>query len=209
MHIRLWSGALIVLADDCTSDGDPPATDRTDSQTGGSGGGKSSSTGGSAGEAIGSGGSSVSGSGGTAGSSAAGSGGASSGGGGSAGKGGAAGGGGGNVQSDAGAYVATPSAGCGKGMRPAGGVVTVADQYILTFPANYDGKVPMPVVFGFHGANRTNVDFRGNDAATQGGDFEKNYVMAYVKSVGNDWTSQLAPNFARFDAVYDVLANTY
>jgi len=207
MHTRFWSGALIVLAMSCTSDGDQPASDGTGSQTGGSGG-EVASTGGSAGEAIGSAGSAVPGSGGTGGSSAAaGAGGVSSGG--SAGKGGAAGGGGSGVQSDAGAAVPTPSAGCGKSGLPAGGVVTVADQYILTFPATYDGKKPMPVVFGFHGANRTNVDFRGNDAATQGGDFEKNYVMAYVKRVGTDWTSQLAANFARFDAVYDVLANSY
>jgi poly(3-hydroxybutyrate) depolymerase len=102
-----------------------------------------------------------------------------------------------------------PSAGCGKDTRPASGEITVTDQYILTFPASYDGKAPMPVVFGFHGANRTNVDFRNSDAATRGSDFEKTYIMAYVKSVGTDWTSQLMPNFARFDAVYDELAKNH
>jgi hypothetical protein len=120
-----------------------------------------------------------------------------------------AGGSGGALPGDAGASMPTPSAGCGKDTRPASGEITVVDQYILTFPANYDGKAPMPVVFGFHGANRTNVDFRNSDAATRGSDFEKNYVMAYVKSVGTDWTSQLMPNFARFDAVYDELAKNH
>ena len=139
MHIRFWSGALIVLAMSCTSDGDQPASDGTGSQTGGSGG-EVASTGGSAGEAIGSGGTAVPGSGGTGGFIRSGGIGRRFVAAASAGKGGAAGGGGGGVQSDAGAAVPTPSAGCGKGMRPAGGVVTVADQYILTFPANYDGK---------------------------------------------------------------------
>jgi polyhydroxybutyrate depolymerase len=208
MHGRMWSGALIALALGCTSDGDQPGPDVAGSQTGGTAGNEAQA-GGGAGDVTGSGGSRATGGDGGAAGSSAGSGGASLGG--SAGKGGASGGAGGGAaggaQGDAGGAQPTPSAGCGKGGRPAGGVVTVADQYVLTFPATYDGKVPMPVVFGFHGANRTNIDFRSNDAATQGGDFEKSYVMAYVKSVGNDWTSQLAPNFARFDAVYNELAN--
>jgi len=56
MHIRFWSGALIVLAMSCTSEGDLPAVNGTESQVGGSAG-KVASTGGSAGEAIGSAGS--------------------------------------------------------------------------------------------------------------------------------------------------------
>jgi polyhydroxybutyrate depolymerase len=206
MSMRTWSAALVVLAMSCTSDDNQP------SDTGGGttgGGGNVSSAGGNAGAVSGSGGSSATGGNGGVASASGGSAGTSShaGSGGTAGAAVGAGGGGGGSDSDAGASVPIPSAGCGKGMRPAGGIVTVTDQYILTFPDSYDGKTPMPAIFGFHGANRTNVDFRNNDAATAGGDFEKNYVMAYVKSVGTDWTSMLQPNFARFDAVFDELAN--
>lgn len=104
---------------------------------------------------------------------------------------------------------ASASAGCGKGARPAGGEITVAEQYILTFPPTYDGNTPMPVVFGFHGANNTNVSFREGDAGTKGTDFEKLYVMAYVKSIGSNWIQQLSDNFGRFDAVYAELASKH
>ncbi len=204
----MWMGAVIVLAMGCSSDGDnQPAAAMAGSPAGGSGGDASQA--GAGGDLVGNAAGAATGGHGGAAGSTAGSGGVSVGG--SAGTGGKAGaaGGDGGPEGDAGSTQPTPSTGCGKGMRPAGGVVMVTDQYVLTFPANYDGKIPMPVVFGFHGANRTNIDFRGNDAATQGSDFEKTYVMAYVKSIGNDWTSQLSANFGRFDAVYDELANNH
>ena len=50
-----------------------------------------------------------------------------------------------------------PSPGCGRGGRPAGGVVTVDGDHIFTFPPSYDGETPMPVVFGFH-ANSNPID---------------------------------------------------
>lgn len=102
-----------------------------------------------------------------------------------------------------------PSAGCGRAGRPSGGEIAVTDQYVLTFPASYDGAKPVPVVFGFHGANRTHVDFRNGDAGTKGTAFEQRYVMAYVRSIGTNWTSDLAANFKRFDDVYDVLAKNH
>ncbi len=127
-----------------------------------------------------------------------------------AGGGGAAqGGAAGTAGAGGGTAAPTPSAGCGKGGRPVGGEITVADQYILTFPPTYDGNTPMPLVFGFHGANNTNVSFREGDAGTKGTDFEKRYVMAYVKSIGSNWTQQLSDNFGRFDAVYAELTTKH
>ena len=101
---------------------------------------------------------------------------------------------------------ATPSAGCGGG--PQSGTANVANS-IVSFPPSYDGSTPIPMVFGFHGAGRTNDNFRTVDARTQGTAFEDNYVMVYLKSNGNDWTSQLQGNVTLFNTAYDTITNDY
>jgi polyhydroxybutyrate depolymerase len=102
---------------------------------------------------------------------------------------------------------ATPSAGCGKMTgKPTS---TNVPSTIITFPNGYDGSTPIPLVFGFHGAGRTNANFQTADAHMTGSDLEKNYVMAYVKSMGTDWTSMLSANETLFTTVYNQITQTY
>jgi polyhydroxybutyrate depolymerase len=90
-----------------------------------------------------------------------------------------------------------PSAGCGLDQGiPANPAVP---DTILTFPPTYDGNTPVPLVFGFHGANRTNENQRLVDSRTIGSDLEANYVVAYLKSSGNAWN--LAVDYPRLEAV--------
>jgi len=82
----------------------------------------------------------------------------------------------------------TASAGCGVSQGMPANPTTIADpNTILTFPQGYDGSKPFPIVFAFHGANRTNAEMRTVDSRTPGTVLENNYVMAFVKSQGTAW----------------------
>jgi polyhydroxybutyrate depolymerase len=76
--------------------------------------------------------------------------------------------------------------------------VTV-DSTILTYPEGYDGSTPVPLVFAFHGAGRTNREQQRDDSRTIGSELERNYVMAFVKSAGNAW--DLGTDYPRFQAI--------
>lgn len=79
---------------------------------------------------------------------------------------------------------------------------------ILSFPRErYDGSTPLPLVFAFHGAGRTNADMRDVDSRTSGGELERNYVVAYVKSAGNGW--DIGADFPRFEAILEQIASEY
>jgi polyhydroxybutyrate depolymerase len=89
------------------------------------------------------------------------------------------------------------SPGCG---RSQGTPTNVAiDSTIMTFPIGYDGSTPVPLVFAFHGANRTNLDQQTVDSRTIGSELEQNYVMAFVKSAGAAW--DLGTDYPRFQAI--------
>lgn len=91
---------------------------------------------------------------------------------------------------------ATASTGCATaGAAPA--VDSIANNLIF-FPAGYDGSTPLPLVFGFHGAGRTNEDQRLVDSRTDGGVLEQNFIVAYMKSAGNGW--DLGTDRPRFEA---------
>ena len=93
-----------------------------------------------------------------------------------------------------------PSAGCGVSQGMPANPTTIADpNTIVTFPQGYDGSTPFPIVFAFHGANRTNADLRTADARTPGTQLENKYVMAFVKSQGTAW--DLATDYPRFQRV--------
>jgi poly(3-hydroxybutyrate) depolymerase len=83
--------------------------------------------------------------------------------------------------------------------------VTIPNS-IVTFPAAYDGSVPMPLVFAFHGAGRTNEDMRLRDSRSDGGQLEGSYVVAYMKSAGNAW--DLGTDYPRFDAALEQALST-
>jgi polyhydroxybutyrate depolymerase len=92
---------------------------------------------------------------------------------------------------------AAASAGCGLAQGIPQNVAV--DSTILTFPPTYDGSTPVPLVFGFHGANRTNLQQQVDDSKTIGSDLERNYVMAFVKSAGTAW--DLGTDYPRFQAI--------
>jgi polyhydroxybutyrate depolymerase len=73
------------------------------------------------------------------------------------------------------------------------------DSRIMTFPEGYDGSTPVPLVFGFHGANRTNLEQQTVVSRTIGSELEQNYVMAFVKSAGTAW--DLGTDHPRFQAI--------
>lgn len=98
-------------------------------------------------------------------------------------------------QPPAGAPVGGGSAGCGTTAIPATDAVA---NNLLSFPPGYDGTKPTPLVFGFHGANRTNVQQRMEDSRTVGSDLENNYIVAYMKSAGTAW--DLNADYPRFEA---------
>jgi polyhydroxybutyrate depolymerase len=72
---------------------------------------------------------------------------------------------------------------------------------IVTLPTGYDGNTPLPLLFAFHGANRTNTQMRMDDSRTVGSGLESTYVMAFVKSAGTAW--DLNTDYPRFEAVLD------
>ncbi len=177
--------------------------------TGGSlaGGGGSSGTAGGAGGA----GAGGAGAGGTAGGGASGAAGsagdAGSTSGGSSGQGGASGagaGGGAGAGSGGGSSNPVPSAGCGKSGRPSGGVVTVSNQHIYTFPTSYDGTTPYPLLVGMHAAGNPIDEIK---TLTDGSDIDKNYVRAFPKSAGNEWVYNT--DLSKVLSMYDELVSTY
>lgn len=79
---------------------------------------------------------------------------------------------------------AMPSAGCAKQTpRPASGTVTQSDR-IYTFPTQYDGKTPMPLLLALHAAGNPNTQLQ---KLTQGSPLETDFVRAFPKSKGNAW----------------------
>jgi poly(3-hydroxybutyrate) depolymerase len=120
------------------------------------------------------------------------------------GRGGAAGSGSAGSGAGGGA-VAMPSAGCGR-MTGKPTSASVANA-IVTFPDAYDGNTPMPLVFGFHGAGRTNDQFRTVDARTQGTDLEKHFVMVYLKAAGSGWV--VNTDTARVNTAFDTMKSMY
>lgn len=91
---------------------------------------------------------------------------------------------------------AVPSAGCGQGPGNPGDL-TIGNSLVFV-PNGYDGSSPLPLVFGFHGAGRTNEDQRLVDSRTDNGVLEENYIVAYMKSAGNGW--DLNTDRPRFEA---------
>lgn len=97
--------------------------------------------------------------------------------------------------------VASP--GCGRATGDS--AAPAVPNTLLFLPPSYDGVTPVPLVFAFHGAGRTNQDMREIDSRTNGSVLEQSYVMAYMKSAGNAW--DLGADYPRFEAVLEQLSN--
>jgi len=99
---------------------------------------------------------------------------------------------------------ATASAGCALGN--AAPDLNVANT-IVTLPNGYDGRTPVPLLFAFHGANRSNAEMRMQDSRTVGSALESTYVMAFVKSAGTAW--DLNTDYPRFEAVLEQMLTQF
>jgi polyhydroxybutyrate depolymerase len=97
-----------------------------------------------------------------------------------------------------------PSAGCGAGGRPEGGLVTLDAEVIYRFPEGYDGNTPLPLVFAFHANANPNTQFLD---ATAGTPLGNGFVMAFPKSVGMGWA--VGVDGPRLDGVYADLTASY
>lgn len=108
---------------------------------------------------------------------------------------------------------ATPSMGCDKSGRPAGGAVAVAGDHYFAFPESYDGKKPFPVLFGFHGCGSNNRGTNGTDTEfmrlTKGTGFETEYVRAVPVSSDGGGCWNYNTDIARVKKVYDELTANY
>ncbi len=121
---------------------------------------------------------------------------------------------GGAPTADDDAPAGTPSPGCEKGgARPDGGKVYVANKSWLIFPEGYDGKTPMPVLFGFHGCSSANFGDANRTEywdLTRGNAFETDYVVAVPLSGdpgGGCWSYQR--DIGGVLALYDDLVENY
>lgn len=103
-----------------------------------------------------------------------------------------------------GASAVAPSAGCGMAGRPSGGVVTVTNDHIYTFPTTYDGMTPFPLFIGMHAAGNPIEQFRN---LTNGSAIETGYVRAFPKSAGNEWN--YTTDIAKVRAMMDDLRASY
>ena len=110
------------------------------------------------------------------------------------------------------------SQGCRKGeTSPETGELTLTLEgeeapYLVTLPDEYDGATPMPMVFTFHGANRTHKEMYNVDAAKIKSTLGKENIMVYPKSQGGSaWTggSQLDINTQFFEKLYDRMREDY
>jgi polyhydroxybutyrate depolymerase len=214
--ISLLLTATALIGSACSTDGGDTGNGPTAGTTSTSGSGGSPSTPSAGSPATGGGGTSAGstasagtgGASGGSGSSTAGTGGTSGGGmsGGASGSG--AGGGGGGSSS-----TATPSAGCDKAGRPAGGTVNVAGDHYFAFPESYDGKKPFPVLIGFHGCGSNNRGTNNTDTEfmrlSKGTAFETEYVRAVPVSADSGGCWNYNNDVTRVKKMYDDLVANY
>ena len=99
---------------------------------------------------------------------------------------------------------ARASAGCGKSGRPSAGRVSVEGEHNYTFPEDYDGKVPFPLLLGFHAASNPIEELEN---LTRGSAFEQTHVRAFPKSKGSAW--DYGTDMGRVLAMYDELLASY
>ena len=110
----------------------------------------------------------------------------------------------------------TPSAGCGKGNPPTGQLsLTIRGNradYLVTLPANYSTTAPSPLIFGFHGRNRTYLEFEQVDASQIRTTLENRAVMVFPQSQGGagwNFAAEIPPSLEFFEALYTQLLANY
>jgi predicted esterase len=110
----------------------------------------------------------------------------------------------------------TPSEGCGKGNPPTGQLsMTIRGNradYLVTLPANYSTTSPSPLIFGFHGRNRTYLEFEQVDASQIRTELEPRAVMVFPQSQGGpgwNFAAEVPPSIEFFEALYSQMLANY
>jgi polyhydroxybutyrate depolymerase len=110
----------------------------------------------------------------------------------------------------------TPSGGCGSQNPPRGaGSLTIRGiqaDYFVTLPNGYSPDSPVPLVFGFHGRNRTHIQFQTVDASGIQTELGSRAIMVYMKSQGGpgwNFDAEVPPSIEFFDELYPLMLETY
>jgi polyhydroxybutyrate depolymerase len=111
----------------------------------------------------------------------------------------------------------TLSPGCAQGAPGPEGQLSIQvgganAAYTVALPDGYQPGVPMPLVFGFHGRNRTHLEFEQVDASQIQTELGSRAVMVYLKSqAGPGWNfaAEVEPNVAFFEALYPAMLANY
>lgn len=110
----------------------------------------------------------------------------------------------------------TPSAGCANGSATQGAAqMTIRGaqaDYVVTLPPGYSPTTPTPLAFGFHGRNRTHVEFQTIDASGIQTELGSRYIMVYPKSQGGpgwNFDAEVPPSIEFFDALYAQMTQSY
>lgn len=100
-----------------------------------------------------------------------------------------------------------PSPGCGKGGRPSGGQVSVANTSLYMFPTNYDGTKPFPLLIALHACGNPNTEFV---SLTNNTPLGTDYVRSFPNTPdsGQCW-SNYSGDAARILSQYDEVMNNY
>jgi poly(3-hydroxybutyrate) depolymerase len=84
-------------------------------------------------------------------------------------------------------------------------------DYLVTLPPNYSSTTPSPLIFGFHGRNRTYLEFEQVDASQIRTQLENRAVMVFPQSQGGpgwNFDAEVPPSVEFFEALYtQMLAN--
>lgn len=110
----------------------------------------------------------------------------------------------------------TPSVGCPNGSMTQGAAsMTIRGaqaDYTVRLPPGYSPNTPTPLVFGFHGRNRTHIEFETVDASGIQTELASRYIMVYPKSQGGpgwNFDAEVPPSIEFFDALYAQMTANY
>jgi poly(3-hydroxybutyrate) depolymerase len=85
-------------------------------------------------------------------------------------------------------------------------------RFLVSLPPGYDGTVPYPLMFGFHGKTRTHVDCRDTDCRGLQENFGERAIIVYMKSLNAGWLDEnlgAAKNTPFFDATLETMKKEY
>jgi polyhydroxybutyrate depolymerase len=122
----------------------------------------------------------------------------------------------GSVGSGPGSQPPLASTGCGKANPPQGAAsLTIRGaqaDYVVTLPSGYSPDTPTPLVFAFHGRNRTHVQLQTVDAGGIQTELGSRAIMVYMKSQGGtgwNFAEEVPPSVEFFDALQPQVFDNY